>query len=398
MDAARSVTANFTNSLSLSIDDTALDEGKSGLGTTAFAVRLSAPAAASVSVKYATANGTALAGSDYTAASGTLTFAPGETSKTVSVPVQGDSTTEADETFTVVLSAATNAPMSRSVGTATIRNDDFPALSVADVSLSEGNVSGASAVFTVTLSAPSPQTVAVNYTTANGTAAAGSDYAAISGNLTFAPGSTSRTVAVAIMGDTAVEADETFFLNLTSPAKATIARAQAKGTLLNDDQSGSQPLSEPVVWKSAVGVSVSGNSLTKTAATGWGNAGGVSTKALVSGSGYVEVTASEATTKRMFGLGNGNASTSYGDIEFAIYLDAGTVRVYEKGVLRGTFGTFVSGDKVRVAVESGVVKYRRNGTLLYSSAMAPVYPLRVDSAFNSQSATLKSAVVSGSWQ
>jgi GH18 family chitinase len=398
MDAARSVTATFTSAISLSIGDAAVSEGRSGKNSAALSVRLSAPAAATVSVKYATANGTAVAGSDYTATSGTLSFAPGETAKTISVAVKPDTTIEADETFTVVLSGAVGAPISRSVGTATIRNDDFPSLSIADVSVSEGNAAGTTAVFRVTLSAASPQTVSVNYTAANGTAAAGSDYAATSGNLTIAPGVTSGTIAVAVVGDTVVEPDETFFLNLTNPVNATIARAQGRATILNDDQSTTQLTTEAVAWTSAAGVSVSGNSLTKTAATAWGNAGAISTKQLASGGGYVQVTASETTTKRMFGLGNGNSTADYGDIEFALYLDAGSVKIYEKGTYRGSFGTFVQGDVVRVAVESGAVKYWRNGTLLYTSTVVPTYPLRVDTAFYSQGATLTSAVVSGSWQ
>ena len=75
----------------------------------------------------------------------------------------------------------------------------------------------------------------------------------------------------------------------------------------------------PVVWTSAVGVTVTGNSLTKTAATGWGNAGAVSTQQIASGDGYVEFTASETTTYRMLGLSNGNTNASYEDIDFALY-------------------------------------------------------------------------------
>ncbi len=74
-----------------------------------------------------------------------------------------------------------------------------------------------------------------------------------------------------------------------------------------------------VVWASASGVSVSGNSLTKTATTGWGNAGAISTQQIASGDGYVELIASEATTSRMLGLSNGNSSTAYEDIDFALY-------------------------------------------------------------------------------
>ena len=262
---------------SLSISDAALDEGHTGSRSAAFTVKLSTAASATVTVQYATANGTAVAGSDYTSVSGTLTFEAGETSKTVAVGVRGDATIENDETLTVTLTGATNAAISRSVGTATIRNDDFPALSIGDATTTEGHSGTKSAVFTVTLSAPSPQTVAVNYTAANGTAAAGSDYAATTGNLTFAPGSTSRTLAVAITGDTLVEPDETLVVNLTSPVKATIARSQGRGTILNDDQVSGSPPVTPVAWTSAVGASVSGSNLTKTAVTKWGNAGAVST-------------------------------------------------------------------------------------------------------------------------
>jgi hypothetical protein len=396
MNAAQSVTATFTPR-SLSINDVALDEGNTGSRNAVFTVSLSAAAPTTVTVNYATANGTAAAGSDYRATSGTLTFAPGATSKTVAVSVLGDAAIEADETFTVALSGATNASVSRAVGTATIRNDDFPALSIGDATATEGNTGTKNAVFTVTLSGPSPQTVAVNYTAVNGTATAGSDYAATTGNLTFAPGSTSRQLAVAITGNTVVEPDETFFVNLTNPVHATIARSQGRGTILDDDESRVPPPVEAVTWISAIGVSISGNSLTKTASTLWYNAGAVSKKWLASGNGHVEVTASETTTKRMFGLGNGDSSQHYGDIEFALYLAGGAVKVYERGAYRGTFGMFVPGDKLRVAVESGVVKYRRNGNVLYTSAVTPTYPLLVDTALYSKGATLKSAVVSGSW-
>jgi GH18 family chitinase len=395
MDVARSVTATF-GPLSLSIGDVALDEGASGTRSALFPVTLSGPAPASVTVNYATANGTAVAGSDYTATSGTLTFAPGESSKTVAVTVLGDLSIEADEAFTVTLSGATGAAISRSVATGAIRNDDFPSVSIGDASVTEGDGGTSNVVFTATLSAPTPQTVSVTYATANGTAIAGSDYAATAGNMTFAPGTTSQVLAVAVTGDTLGEPSETFVVNLSSPVNATIGRAQGTGTIVNDDATGGGT-TEAVAWKSGVGVSVSGSTLTKTALTAWGNAGAVSTKLLASGDGYVEVTASETTTKRMFGLGNGDSHQGYDDIGFAMYLSAGQVMVYENGTYRGTFGAFATGDKVRVSVESGLVRYRRNGSLLYASAAKPAYPLLVDTAFYTQGATLSSAVLGGGW-
>src|SRR5262249_22145043 len=111
----------------------------------------------------------------------------------------------------------------------------LPTLSVADVAVNEGNSGTTPATFTVTLSPASSQTVTVNYATADGTATAGSDYVAASGSLSFAPGVTSRTVTVAVNGDTVPELDEDFFLNLSSPTNATLTVGQGRATIKNDD-------------------------------------------------------------------------------------------------------------------------------------------------------------------
>ncbi len=154
-----------------------------------------------------------------------------------------------------------------------------------------------------------------------------------------------------------------------------------------------------VVWSSLVGVSANGGTLTKTAGTAWGNAGAVSNKALASGNGYVEFTVAETTTHRILGLSNGNTNSSWDDIDFGLYLYAsGPLRVYEKGILKGIFSTYATGDRLRVSVESGVVKYYRNGVVFYTSAAAPAYPLLVDSSLYTQGATFTNAVVSGTWQ
>jgi len=110
----------------------------------------------------------------------------------------------------------------------------LPAISIGDVSINEGN-SATVASFTVSLSAATSQTVTVNFATANGTAAAGSDYTAVSGSLSFAPGETVKTIAIPVAGDLQVEADETFYVNLSGPINAVIADNQATGTLRNDD-------------------------------------------------------------------------------------------------------------------------------------------------------------------
>jgi hypothetical protein len=223
----------------LSINDVTVTEGNAGTATAAFTVTLSAAAAGTVTVANATANGSASAGSDYTATSGTLTFAAGETTKTVSVTIAGDTTVEPNETFVVNLSAPSGATLADATGQGTITNDDVappvvPTLSIADVAVTEGNAA-TTATFTVTLSAAASGAVTANYATADGTATAGSDYTATNGTLSFAAGETTKTITVAIVGDTVVEPDETFTVDLSAATGATIADASAQGTIVNDD-------------------------------------------------------------------------------------------------------------------------------------------------------------------
>ena len=132
---------------------------------------------------------------DYLAATGTLTFAAGQTTKQVTVLVNGDLLDEANETYFLNLANAANATIADGQGLGTITNDDGPpSLSVNDVTVTEGDSGTTSATFTVTLAPASGQNVSVDYSTADGTATAPADYAATSGTLTFAPGQTTRTV------------------------------------------------------------------------------------------------------------------------------------------------------------------------------------------------------------
>lgn len=110
-----------------------------------------------------------------------------------------------------------------------------PTVSVGDVTVNEGNSGTTSMSFPVTLSKASRQTVSVSYATANGTATAPSDYASASGTLSFAPGETSKSIAVSVVADLAIEPDETLTVTLSSPVNATIARASATGTIKNED-------------------------------------------------------------------------------------------------------------------------------------------------------------------
>jgi uncharacterized repeat protein (TIGR01451 family) len=222
---------------SISISDASVTEGNSGSKGAVFTVSLSDVASSTVTVNWATSDGLATAGSDYASASGTWTFPQGTTSITDSVMVTGDALNEPNETFFVSLTSPTNATLSDSLGTGTILNDDpVPAISISDVTVSEGNSGTTDAIFAVSLSTVSGQLVTVSYTTANGTASSGSDYVAKTGLLSFLAGTTLVNDTIKVNGDITVEPSETFFVNLTSPANATIADNQGIGTISNDDE------------------------------------------------------------------------------------------------------------------------------------------------------------------
>jgi hypothetical protein len=229
-------TVNLTNPQPLiSINDVTVPEG--GAPTSAvFTVTLSNPSLVPVTVSFITANGTATAPGDYTAQTGTLTFAAGETLKTIAVPITVDAVPEPTETFVVFLFGAGNAVIADPQGVGTITDNDVSSLSIDDVTGLEGQ---AAAVFTITLTPASIATVSVNFATSNGTALAPGDYSTISGTLTFTPGQTSRTIFVPITNDALPEAPETFVVNLSVPVNATIADAQAQGTIIDDDRGSS---------------------------------------------------------------------------------------------------------------------------------------------------------------
>jgi hypothetical protein len=215
----------------VSIADTVAVEGNTGQTTAWFTVTFSEPTTRSVTVGYATANGTATAGSDYLVASGTLVFPPGSVSQRLPVMILGDRVYEVDESFVVRLTGSQGGAIVRSQATGTITNDDATGLSVNDASAVERRSGTTTAAFTVTLSPTLNQTVTVNYATANGTATAGPDYVAASGTLTFPANTATRGVNVTINGDGVREPVETFTLNLSNPTGATIASPQGVGRI-----------------------------------------------------------------------------------------------------------------------------------------------------------------------
>ncbi len=154
---------------------------------------------------------------------------------------------------------------------------------------------------------------------------------------------------------------------------------------------------QPVTWTSLVNVTANGNSLQKTSGCdGCQDAGAISQQQISSGKGYVEFTASETTTYRVIGLSNGNTDTTRADIDFAIQFGPnGGSDVRENGVYRNAETSYVTGDVFRIAVESGQVKYYKNGALFYTSTTVPTYPLLVDTSLWSLNGTITNAVIAG---
>jgi hypothetical protein len=191
---------------------------------------------------------TAVAGTDYVVpAINTVTFQPGELTKTFDIEIKGDNIHEGDEKFTVALTSATNAvvdadPLKSSTKVTIADDDGIPMVSIADASFTEGNAS-APMTFTLTLSNPTTSTVTVHLKTLAGTAGALSDFIAINDQLvTFAPGQTTQTVTVQVVGDQIDEPTETFTVELSNPSKddsnnptLTLGDSTAIGTILDND-------------------------------------------------------------------------------------------------------------------------------------------------------------------
>jgi hypothetical protein len=236
MDAARSVTATFGLLLPVVQFGAPTYTVSEGRSLAVIPVSRTGNTAARVTVQYATGGGSATPRRDYVPRRGTLTFDAGVLAKTFAIPITDDRWSEPQETVGLALSNPTGGAVLGAQATAILTIvDDDPALSIDDVSVTEGNTGATQATFTVTLSIPSSRTVTVDYATANWTATAWRDYIPRVGRLRFAPGQTSKTVSVAVKGDTIAEPDESYLVTLSRPVGATLAQARGKGTIVNDD-------------------------------------------------------------------------------------------------------------------------------------------------------------------
>jgi large repetitive protein len=307
---------------SLAVDDVSLVEGDAGTKNAVFTVSLSAPSGRDVSVSWSTSDGTATSSQDYVAASGSLSFAAGDSVRTVSVVVNGDGDDELNETFGLDLSGALNALLGDQHGVGTIITDDstLPGLDIVDASVGEGNAGTAKLSLTVTLTASSAQQVKVNYATSNGSASAGVDYQAASGTLTFAPGQTSQVIDITVSGDALDEPDETVFVTLSDPSNAFVADGGGIGTISDDDAAPTLSIGDVTLTE--------GNAGTKNATF---------TVSLSASSGFV-VGVSYATIDGS-ALEGGSASTGQDD-----YDAASSTLLFAPGEITKTVDVLVKGD------------------------------------------------------
>lgn len=253
--------------------------GEAGGSVTITASRINGSSGA-VSVSYATSNGTATAGSDYSAASGNLSWANGDTaSKTFSVPVLEDALVEGAETVNLTLSSPTGGATLGSPSTAVLTindNDTAPAgsirLSAATYSVGEA---GPSVTITASRVSGSNGAVSVSYATSNGTATSGSDYTAASGTLNWANGDTAdKTFSVTVLEDALVEGAETVNLTLSTPTGgATLGSPSTAVLTINDNDFA--PPGTIQFTQSSVTVTENGTSVTLTASRVGGSSGAV---------------------------------------------------------------------------------------------------------------------------
>src|SRR5262249_16010936 len=211
----------------VSISDATVTEGDVGTTPAVFTVTLSKPSSNVVTVNYSTGSGLdynggdAQPGVDYVSTPGTLTFLPGETSKTISVQAIGDTIPEVNEQFGVNVGSPANAVLAHASALGTIVDDDGR-ISINNVTLPDGSSGTTAFVFTVTLSKAATVPIPVTFSTFDGSATAGVDYVATSGTLTFAPGETTKTITVQVIGDPVYEPDEVFYVRLSSTSPYAI--------------------------------------------------------------------------------------------------------------------------------------------------------------------------------
>lgn len=222
----------------LRIDDREVTEGDSGLLTASVAVTLRPASSETITVAYATGSDTAISGVDFNGSSGILTFLPGQTNRSIAVPIRGDTIFEDTEYFFITLSNPTNAILDRSRATVVINdNEAFPTVNILNVSVREGNSGTTNIAFRINLTPASAFPVTVRYVTSDGSAVSPEDYQEADDTVTIPPNTTSRTILVQVNGDTVFEPNEVFALVLLEADGAFVDTTNWRGigTIQNDD-------------------------------------------------------------------------------------------------------------------------------------------------------------------
>jgi hypothetical protein len=206
-------------------------------GTATITATLSAASGKSITVDYSINAGTATSGSDFTAGSDTLTFDPGDTSKTFTVPIINDALDEGNETVSLALSGPSNATLGtpHSATLSILDDDPPPSVQFSSSTYSVNEIAGAASI-TVTLSVVSGQSVSVDYATSDGTATAGDDYVAVLDTVTLPPGVVTKAFTVTIINDSIADKDETVNLTLINPDDATLGTPDTATLTIVDDE------------------------------------------------------------------------------------------------------------------------------------------------------------------
>jgi len=215
----------------LSINGGSVAEGNNLI----FTVNMSPVSTQTVTVDYATADGTAVAGTQYVSKSGTLTFAAGDSSKTISVTTTANAgeICASDKNFTIQLSNAAQAGIGTSSATGTITDPDIPSVSLADTSGTEGN----NIVFTASLSAAcSTKNVSFNWATSSGTAISNTDFGAVNSAASVTAGTTTVTLPVTTIQNSIYEGDKNFTVSLSSFTNATAGSPTSATGTIHDDE------------------------------------------------------------------------------------------------------------------------------------------------------------------
>jgi len=254
LDGEAQGTLNATAAPGLYVDNVEMVEGNSGRSNLVFTVLLRGERTSIAYVNYTALKGTALARKDFTAKRGKLKFPVGTNTVQVVIPIVGERLSEFDETFTLILSRNINAAIVEGTGRGTIIDEDaLPVLNISDAATTEGSTGARALSFKLRLSAKSGRPVSVDFATADGSAVEGLDYLGTNGTVIIPAGKVVAKISVPVVGNLRSESNETFHVNLTGAANATLGDAQAAGNIRDNDRAPSVTVSDASVFTDPAG-------------------------------------------------------------------------------------------------------------------------------------------------